>query len=341
VGPRLAGERRLSEREIGVLREWAEGGAPEGDPSRMPAAPQFAGGWELGEPDAVAEVSAPFAIAAGSADLYQCFAIPLGLATGRHVRAIEFRPGNRRVVHHALVFAGAPKEASYPCFGTPGFLPSASFGGWSPGTGAIRYPEGVSMALRSGASIVMQIHYHPTGKPETDRSSVGLYFSPEPPRRRMMDIPLVSRRIDIPAGVANYRVRDYFTIPVDVDAVGIIPHAHYICRRMTGRAVLPGGRKVTLLSIRDWDFNWQEQYRYAEPVRLPSGTRVEMEFIYDNSERNPRNPSRPPKRVVWGPDSTDEMAGLHIQVIPVRPEEAGELGQALWGKLMRLVGGRF
>ena len=110
---------------------------------------------------------------------------------------------------------------------------------------------------------------------------------------------------------------------------------------MFGWAVLPNGRKKILIEIDDWDFNWQEQYRYRKPFILPAGTRVEMEFTYDNSAANRRNPSSPPKRVEWGPDTTDEMAGLHIQVIPVKAEEMSELGKALWGKIMRSVGGRF
>ncbi|MBS1831324.1 MAG: hypothetical protein JST65_01345, partial [Acidobacteria bacterium] len=106
-----------------------------------------------------------------------------------------------------------------------------------------------------------------------------------------------------------------------------------------GWATLPNGKKQTLIRIDDWDFNWQEQYYYRRPIRLPAGTKVEMEFVYDNSAANPRNPSNPPKRVEWGPDATDEMAGLHIQAIPVRMEELPELGRALWGKIMRALGG--
>jgi hypothetical protein len=157
----------------------------------------------------------------------------------------------------------------------------------------------------------------------------------------LMDVALGSRWIDIPAGEHAYHVRDHFELPVDVWATGIIPHAHYICKEMHGVAILPGGRRLPLLDITDWDFNWQRQYRYETPVLLPEGTRLEMDFVYDNSAANPRNPNVPPKRTLWGPDSTDEMAGLHVQVIPVHKEDLHELGQALWGKVMRSVGGRF
>jgi hypothetical protein len=204
-----------------------------------------------------------------------------------------------------------------------------------------RMPDGLQLILRKGSDLVMQIHYHPTGKPETDQSTLGLYFTDKPPTKWVADIALGSHRIDIPAGERAYKVRDHFTTPVDVEAVGIIPHAHYICKEIDGWAILPDGRKQWLLRIRDWNFNWQEQYRYATPVKLPADTRLEMEFTYDNSDANPHNPNHPARRVVWGPDTTDEMAGLHVQVVPEDMDDWHELGQALWGKFMRSVGGGF
>ena len=128
----------------------------------------------------------------------------------------------------------------------------------------------------------MQIHFHPTGKPEPVQASVGIYFTDQAPTRHLVDLPLVSKRIDIPPGATAYKVSDSFELPIDVEAIGIIPHAHYICKEMDGWAILPGGRKVWLIRIKDWDFNWQEQYHYATPLKLPAGTRLFMEFSYDN-----------------------------------------------------------
>jgi len=346
--PHFLDERRLAHHEIETLSRWAAAGAPPGDTEPVP--PSFPAGPPLGKPDFIAAMPRPYSIAAGSADEYRCFVIPTNLADDRWVRAIDFRPGNPAVVHHALIFSDAGSAArrhdaeqdgeGYRCFGVPGFIPSASFGGWSPGMQPRAYPEGVTFRLHRGANVVVQIHYHSTGKPETDQSSVAFHFTDQPPTRRLMDVALGSRRIDIPPGEADYRVRDYFTLPVDVTVIGIIPHAHFLARRMHGQAILPGGRKITLIDIREWDFNWQHNYRYRDPFLLPAGTELEMEFSYDNSAANPRNPSSPPQRVAWGPGSTDEMAGLHLQVIPGRNEDAAELGQALWGKLMREFGGR-
>jgi len=342
----FAGSRRLSAGEIATLREWAAAGAPEGDPAALPPAPQFPDGWQLGLPDLTVHMPEPFAVPADGPDLYQCFVIPLPLTGDRYVRAVEFRPEARRAVHHALFLldnshAAREHGESYPCFGAPGFLPSGALGGWTPGSGPVRMPDGSPATLHRGTVLVMQVHYHPTGKPETDQSMLGLYFTDQAPTRHVMDIALGSNQIDIPPGDRAYKVRDHFTTPVAVDAIGIIPHAHYICKDMRGWAILPDGRKRWLIWIRDWNFNWQEHYRYAAAMHFPAGTRFEMEFTYDNSGDNPHNPNHPARRVEWGAASTDEMAGLHVQVVPRNGEDAHELGQALWGKVMRTVGGRF
>lgn len=344
--PHFQGERRLNETEIATLAEWAAGGAPEGNPAETPAPPAFPAGWPLGEPGLEAAMRQPFAIPAEGPDLYQCFVIPLPHGPEHYVRAIDIQPGNPRVVHHALLFQDVTGEAlrrdtgsGYPCFGTPGFLPARGLGGWTPGKLAVPALPGMAETLYPRADLVLQVHYHPTGKPETDRTRVALYFTPQKPRLHLTDVPLGSNRIDIPAGERAYKVTDRFTLPVDVDAIDIIPHAHYLCRDMRGTAILPDGTRRTLLHIPDWNFNWQEQYRFRAPIRLPAGTRLEMEFTYDNSADNPRNPNHPPQRVQYGPATTDEMAGLHIEVVPVRASDEKELDDTLWGKMMRTLGG--
>ena len=346
AAPHFQNERHLSDAEIATLRRWAAAGAPRGNPGEAPAPPPFPEGWALGQPGLEAEMRQSFAVPADGPDLYQCFAIPLPNSPQRYVRAIDIQPGNYRAVHHALLFQDLAGEArrrdkgnGYPCFGTPGFLPARGLGGWTPGKQPVLAPPGMAETLYPGADLVLQVHYHPTGKPEIDRTRVALYFTAEKPRQHLTDIALGSNRIDIPPGVSNYKVTDHFTVPVDVDAIDIIPHAHYVCKDMLGYAVLPGGARRTLIHIPDWNFNWQDQYRYPTPLRLPAETRIEMEFTYDNSDQNPRNPNNPPKRVVYGPATTDEMAGLHLEVVPVRAADAEELGQALWGKMMRTLGG--
>jgi hypothetical protein len=348
----FVGERRLTKQETDLILQWAATGSKEGigpPPPPPPVPPE----WQLGKPDLVVEMSRPYTVAADGGDQYQCFVVAIPRGLDRYVRAWEFQAGSRKTVHHALFFLDSSHEGrrragangSYSCFGVPGFLPSGSLGGWSPGTHAFVAQDGTAIHISGMEDLVMQIHYHPTGKPEQDRSRIGLYFSDysarNPPPKKVVDVALVSKRIDIPAGDAAYKVDDHFTLPVAVWATGIIPHAHYIAKQVREWATLPDGKRVWLLRIDDWDFNWQDQYRYAKPFILPADTRLDMEIVYDNSARNPRNPNSPPKRVVWGPDSTDEMAGVHLQAIPVDMDDMEELGQALWGKVMRAVGGKF
>jgi hypothetical protein len=338
----FAHARRLTVAEIQTIQRWAANNAPEGDPAHGAQPPHYeAGDWKLGKPDLVVTLPEPYAVAPEQADQYQCFAIPLNLPRDRYVRALEFRPQNRRVVHHALFFTGHAPSSNYSCFGTPGFVPASALGGWSPGMGPIDFPEGTAGVLRGRSDLVLQLHFHATGKPEREQSSIAFYFTDTPPVKKIMDAGLTSKRIDIPPGDSHYKVTDHFTLPIDVSAIGVIPHAHYICKEMRGWAILPDGSKKWLLYIKDWDFNWQEQYRYARPIHLPADTRLEMEFIYDNSDGNIRNPNSPPQRVMWGGSTTDEMAGLHVQVIPDNMDEMPILGQALWGKVMRSVGGEF
>lgn len=344
--PRFQHERKLTAEEIAMLARWAAAGAPAGNLAEAPRPPQFTDGWQLGKPDLEAETRAPFAVPADGPDVYRCFDIPAPSPASHYLRAIDIRPGNPKVVHHAILFedtSGTARQrdagSGYPCFGTPGFLPARGLGGWTPGAVPFQTPSDIPELLNGGADLVVQVHYHPDGKPEMDRTRLGLYFTSRKPSRQAFDIPLGSNRIDIPPGDNAFKVTDRFIIPVAIEVIGINPHAHYVCKSMYGYAVLPDGSRRTLIRIPDWNFDWQQQYTYATPIRLPAETTVEMEYTYDNSDANPRNPNHPPKRVTWGPSSADEMAGLHIAVSPVDPGDADELGNALWGKMMRALRG--
>lgn len=340
----FAGDRRLTDRDLQIIQRWVATGAREGDPAKLPPVPQFPDGWQLGKPDLIVQPGQPFDVPPEGLDVYECFIVPMNLPKDRFIRAVEFRPSNRRVIHHSLMFTDTRQsshESRYPCFGTMGFFPTLGIGGWSPGMAPVMMPDGAAAPLQAGSKLAVQVHYHPDGKPERDQWSVGIYFTDRPPVRRVVDVGLASNRIDIPAGDPHYVVRAHFTTPIAVDAVGIIPHAHLLCREMRGWAILPDGRKQWLLNLRDWDFNWQDQFQYAHPIRIPADSELYMEFVYDNSAANPHNPNSPPKRVTVGPGTNDEMAGLHVQAIPVHMEELPELGQALWGAVMRSVGGSF
>ncbi len=340
------GDNHLTDAQIALIERWAKQGTPRGPSSAAQKEPsRFASGWQLGPPDAVVTLPKPYLVSADGPDQYRCFVMPIQLGGEHYVRAFEFAPGLTQVLHHALIFVDARRQSPglepYECFGTPGFFPSGALGGWSPGASAATMPPGTATHIPQGARLVIQLHFHPTGKAETVNPSIALYYASKPPTRALMDVALGSNRIDIPAGDSEYKVRESFELPVAVEVAGIIPHAHYICRDMKGWAILPNGGRRWLLWIPDWDFQWQAQYRYAKPFQLPAGTTVHMEFTYDNSNRNVRNVHHPPERVTWGAGSEDEMAGLHLQVIPHNEADMHELGQALWGKIMRGVGGGF
>ncbi len=314
-------ERRLTDGQIALIRDWAAHGAPEGDPTAKPAPPAFTEGWQAGKPDRVFTLPAKYSLPADGPDQFRCFVIPMNLDHDVYIKAVEFRPDNRRVVHHAILFSdptGASRNlvregGSYPCFGGPGFAPLGVLGGWAPGSGPEVQRDGVSIKVPKGSGLVLQIHYHLSGKPETDQSSVGLQFG-EPSKVPLGLVLVNSRAINIPAGESHYVVKAGVMLPEDVQVLGLTPHAHYLCKDMKVNARLPDGTVTPLIWIKDWDFNWQGQYRYAEPVKLPKGTRVELEYTYDNSAANPRNPSNPPVRVHWGEQTTDEMALVFLGV---------------------------
>jgi peroxiredoxin len=323
-------EARLSGHELATLAGWADAGAPEGDPDDLPAPPSFPPpGWQLGQPDLVLSLPEPFVVPPGE-DVYRAFALPTGLARPQEVAAIEFRADNRRVVHHARFYLDPTPDCRRrdqadpaPGFATIGGndIPKANLGAWNPGVSPRMPPPGIGFGFPPGSDLVLLLHYHGAGKPEPDRSSVGLYFAKAPVTRSMSSIPISTVKIDIPAGEPRHRIAQHATLPADVHAYSVLPHGHYLMREIKLWADLPDGTTRRLLWIDDWDLNWQGVYHFAEPVALPRGTKLHVIATYDNSEANPSNPNRPPKRVRFGPASTDEMLGCHVQILPDRPED--------------------
>src|SRR5580765_6224136 len=290
------GARRLADGEIALIREWIAAGAPEGDPGDLPAPRRWPDTWTLGTPDVVLAPEASFEVPAGDRDLYRCFVIPTSFAQDRYVSAVEFVPGNRKVVHHVLAYTDttgasvaldrAEPGLGYTCFGGPGFDPAGGLGGWAPGARPLTTPDGVGMLLPAGARVVMQVHYHHRGDgPAEDRTRIGLYFARKPVDQRVRSIPVLNRTFVIPAGAARHEVRASFTVPANRNfhAIGIAPHMHLLGREMTVTATYPDGTVRPLVRIDDWDFHWQGMYDFAAPVPLPAGTRVDLTAVYDNS----------------------------------------------------------
>jgi mono/diheme cytochrome c family protein len=337
--------RRLDDREIALIARWADSGAPEGDPRDLPPPPKFSEGWQLGEPDVVLKLPEPFQVPASGRDVFRCFVIPTGVARSRTVAAVEFRPGNRRVVHHALLFLDAGGKArgkdaadpgpGYASFGGVGFPPSGSLGGWAPGAMPRPLPDGVGRLLPKNADLVLQVHYHPSGKPESDQSAVGIYFTKTPTSKILVTVPIINIWLHLPAGDPHRKVTARTTVPTDVHAIGITPHMHWLGKEMRVTATLPDGTTRPVIWVKDWDFNWQGNYQYEKPLALPKGTRLDLEAYYDNSDANPRNPNHPPKDVYFGEQTTDEMCLCGVQVVPDQPSGYVELLRARAARRLR------
>ena len=323
----FADSRRLTDRERQSLQQWIADGTPEGDAADLPPAPRWADGWQLGTPDLVVRMPEPYIVRASGPDDFRTFVIPIPTPRPRYVRALEFRPGNARVVHHANLGIDRTQSSRQLDLKDPepgyvgGMVPDARYPegqmlGWTPGQAPHPSPPGMAWRLEPGSDLVAQLHLQPTGKPEPLQISVGIYFTDDAPTRSPLGLRLGSETIDIPAGRPDYVVADSYVLPVDVDVLAVQPHAHNLARRMEAAATLPDGTTRSLIAIDDWDFRWQDVYRYTTPLLLPKGTRLSMRYTYDNSAGNDRNPHRPPARVVWGQNTTDEMGDLWIQVVP-------------------------
>jgi hypothetical protein len=363
--------RSLTDEQINTIQRWVADGALEGDARKLPALPRFTEGWQLGPPDLVVTMSEPFEVPATGPDIYRGFVVPLNLDRDMWVRAVDFRPSARAVVHHSLFFLDSTggareRDAEDPLPGFPGGMGGArvfgrggggaplggllgrpdadppddvvarvsgGLGGWALGGRALELPTGLAFSVPKGSDLVLSTHFHPSGKAQQEKSTVGLYFAPGPPTQAFTTIQLppifgVFEGLDIPPGQERYTIKDSFVIPVDVRAFSVGAHAHYLGKEMKLTATLPDGAVKTLLWIKDWDFSWQERYRFKDFVSLPKGTRLDVEISYDNSAANKRNPSRPPVRVSWGEESNDEMGSIGLQVVTADPRDLGPLRRA-------------
>ena len=329
----FADEQLLTDEEIHLIQEWVAQGAAEGDAGGLPSAPTFAGSWELGVPDLVLELPRPYVLPANGdkgRDVFRNFVVPVPVETTHYVRAIELRPSNPKIFHHANMLvdrggASRSREAE-PGIGFEGmdleiesesFDPDGYFLSWKPGSAPVPGSDGMSWRVDPGTDLVLNLHMRPDGKPETVQVSIGLYYAEKPPIRSPILLQLENDiAIDIPPGVKSFIVTDEFTLPLDVEVLAVYPHAHYLGKALEGYAILPDGKKKWLVRIKDWNLDWQGVFRYATPLSLPKGSTIRMQWTYDNSTANLRNPNQPPRRVIAGNQATDEMGHLWLQVLP-------------------------
>jgi tetratricopeptide (TPR) repeat protein len=333
---KFADELRLSADEIARIQAWVEQGVLEGNLQDLAPMPKFVEGWQLGKPDVIVKAMKPYALPASGSDNYWNFVFRAPVDRTRWLKAMEIRPGDKRLVHHANVLVdrqqnGRRLEAE-PGAGFPGmeltiesevFDPDSHFLFWKPGSIPYVEPDGMALRLDKDTDLILNTHLQPSGKPDTIQPTLGLFFTDKPATKHPILLQLENDRLlDIPAGEKHFVVTDEFTLPVDVDLLAIYPHAHYLGKDLQAIAKFPDGRSAMLIHIPDWNLNWQAVYRYAQPVQLPKGTTISMNFVYDNSDANVRNPNDPPQRVVAGNRAVDEMAHLWLQVLPEDSAEA-------------------
>ena len=352
-------ERRLTADELATLKNWHKTGMAEGPADKLPEPPKFASDWLLGKPDLIVKMPKAYTMRADGSDIYRSFCIPMDLKEDKWVAGFEVRPSARAVLHHVIIRIDQSGEARKAdgAKGTPGFSGMrgighssrgsrrggsndvfsgslGGLGGWAVGGTPRILPLGLARKLPAGADIVLNSHFHPTGKEEEEQTTIGLYFTDKKPDRTLIgfQVPPVFGSIsglDIPAGESNYELKSKFTTPVDIDLIGVGAHMHYIGHTAKAHATLPDSTIKPLFYIDDWDFNWQGRYIYDEPIRLPAGTTVEGTVSFDNSAANPHNQFNPPRRVRWGLESSDEMGSVIFSAVPASEADLDEFNAAV------------
>jgi hypothetical protein len=334
---KFANDRSLSARDRETLLRWVNNGTPEGDRKDLPPAPKFVEGWTVGKPDLVLTIP-EYRVPADGFVEYEYIELPTNLAEDRWIQAFEIRPGNREVVHHVIVHARPPQPERRPtgfrlaegmdvpagqtggppepedgpkrARGLSRFPPpqrrGAAIGGFAPGTSAVTFEPGTAVLLRKGSTIVLQMHYTTNGKEAVDRTSVGLFFAKEPPTVELRFSTLANGTFVIPAGASDHVVQAEMTTTADVTVRRLLPHTHLRGKSWEYTAIYPDGRTEILLSVPKYDFNWQTDYIFAQPLKLPKGTKIRAVAHYDNSAANKSNPD-PTVAVKWGDQTWEEM----------------------------------
>jgi|SRR5579884_867526 len=340
------GSYALTAREKAELLKWIEIGMPEGDPADLPQPAPDKGIWSLGQPDIVLQMPRPFTPPRGT-DVYRCFVMPdMKLSQATYFSAIDLVPGNRQILHHAILFVdttgtaekkdGLDGQPGYDCFGGSGIPVDltnltqiftsldalAGIGGWAPGTRAHFLPDGIGIMLPANGRLVMQVHYAPYALTGPDQTQIGLYYARSTIQKRLYQIPIVNQTFTVPPNTVKDVVATFppSPLPIGAKAITIFPHMHLLGRKI--KVELTDAQKnVTPLIYEDnWEFNWQGAYTFAQPVAIPPLSTVTATCTFDNTENNPKNPNNPPVAVSWGERTVDEMCvaflGVTLDVDP-------------------------
>ncbi len=304
----------LTQTEIDTIAAWVDGGAPEGNAVDLPEVPQFAEGWSIGEPDLIFTMLEPFEVPADGTVPYSYVTVPTNLQEDIWISAHEFRPGDRRVIHH--VIPSVLEDDGKPATGevklrrdrTRTRARGASVGGYVPNRLGTVYADGVATRLPAGADIEAQMHYTTIGEPVSDRSSWGVVLTREPDStlRRARGGQVANLTFAIEPGNADFAVTASRTIEEETYLANMMPHMHVRGKSAKYTVKYPDGREVVALWVPNYNFNWQLRYQLEEPIFMPKGAVLEAEFHYDNSGANRFNPD-PTAEVHWGDQTWEEM----------------------------------
>ena len=359
-------DRRLTHAEQAIVLRWVAVGAPEGDASDLPPQPVYPDGWNIGKPDAVFALGEDYPIPASGTLDYKYFEVPTNFTEDRWIQAYEVKPGTASTVHHVIVYARPPRRdrpadqpppesapaqrRQAPFSFAPGMqepdevranaarqqtpndrpAPAAGtgpfVGGFTPGQAVRVFQEGSALRLAAGSTLVFQMHYTANGKPTSDRTKIGFVFAKEAPKQETIIAALVNQNFTLPAGSASTRVDAEMTINQDVTLWSLLPHTHVRGTRWEIQATYPDGRQDMILAVPHYDFNWQTDYVFKEPLKLPKGTVLKSSAWYDNSAANKSNPD-PKADVHWGDQTWEEMqfTALALTIAPPpRPATGGQ-----------------
>jgi len=339
-------EARLSGAEIATIERWVDTGSSEGRSEDAPPPLAFDDEWTIGKPDWIVQLPRELPVPASGKVEYVHVRVPLGLPDDHWVRAIEARPSHPEVVHHIDVLAFDPRTSKYGKLEPgrpytdpfdPASLPRGDddgtgeaygdgaelMGGYIPGNNRSELGPGRARFLPRGSDLMLVIHFTPNGKATSERSRVAFLFSERPPTERVRRYLLENYRFAIPPNTADFVVHSLVTLRANARLLSLTPHMHLRGKSFRYEAVLPDGRRETLLVLPRYDFHWQLTYYLAEPRLLPKGTRIECTAHYDNSVNNPYNPD-PDRTVRWGEQTWDEMmTGIVDIAVPAGEELAG------------------
>jgi hypothetical protein len=341
----FVGDRSLSDQEIQTIEDWVDADTPAGDLAAAPRVPTFPSGSQLGKPDMVLTMSEKWTVRGNNRDVYRFFVLPTNLLRDRHIKALEFRPGNAAVVHHVLYFLDTTATArkkdaedqlpGYSGFGDPGFESAASFLGWVPGAQTRFYPPTIGATMYKNSDLIIQVHYAPSTTEQYDQSHVNVFFHENDDVRQVQEFPMspnnlvAGQKFVIPANKVPIFTTSY-TTPLEISLLGIAPHMHLLGRDCRAFAVTPKGDTINLIKLDQWDFHWQGGYTYKNPVRIPRGSKLHYIATYDNTINNLNNPNNPPKEVRWGEGTTDEMLLCYFHWLPYQPgDESIDMETAL------------